>query len=527
MVNVKLTKDLVTELTQRSGGFLRYDDLVQFTELNKCIQKLNKAQKKKQDEPPVTEREFILFNKWLAANGYHDKGNVEVHKFEAMGYGLRAKKDIKQGDLLLEIPTSVMITENSIYKTQLEDIVQKDPMLQNVPSLRLALFLVHEKINNNSFFAPYLKVLPKTFDLPFYFTLEEMCSLKGSPLRNECFHVNVMVAKQYCHIYKLLQDNPQVQSISPFSFHFSDFVWAVSCVMSRQNQIPNFEKLLLNTTSNINNAKETVMALIPLWDFANHAEGHLTTHFEGASMRAACTAMQNYKPNDQVFIYYGNRGNRELFMYSGFVTPLNKFDAISVSMSIKDVADSPALTKRKEAAFASLGLRSECTVHLSGRFVPSECILFGGILDLSDSEVTKIFGEEINSNKDKDEVLALVEKKGRTFLSSKIDAWLRAYPEDNVKEENQTIHSKNATFMWKLEKRILSETLALLQSTKELSEITTDSNPPVIESAPAATSTSTSTSTTSSSDAIKKKKKKNKKAKAKEAAATTTNITAP
>lgn len=71
--------------------------------------------------------------------------------------------------------------------------------------------------------------------------------------------------------------------------------------------------------------------------------------------------------------------------------------------------------------------------------------------------------------------------------------------------------------MWKLEKQILTDTLNLLQSSKELKEISEDPSPPVLSRAPAVDETAT-TSATSSANANKKKKKKAKKAKAKEAA---------
>ena len=40
--------------------------------------------------------------------------------------------------------------------------------------------------------------------------------------------------------------------------YYADFVWAVGCVMSRQNEIPQKDE------------KQTTLALIPLWDMCNH-----------------------------------------------------------------------------------------------------------------------------------------------------------------------------------------------------------------------------------------------------------------
>ena len=47
-------------------------------------------------------------------------------------------------------------------------------------------------------------------------------------------------------------------------FHLSDFMWAVGCVMSRQNKLPCQ-----------GSPEKTTMALIPLWDMANHENGRV------------------------------------------------------------------------------------------------------------------------------------------------------------------------------------------------------------------------------------------------------------
>ncbi len=45
-------------------------------------------------------------------------------------------------------------------------------------------------------------------------------------------------------------------------FYFKDYLWAMSIVMSRQNEIP------IDTES-------TQLALIPVWDMCNHVEGNV------------------------------------------------------------------------------------------------------------------------------------------------------------------------------------------------------------------------------------------------------------
>eukprot|EP00026_Physarum_polycephalum_P007349 Phypoly_transcript_07408.p1 GENE.Phypoly_transcript_07408~~Phypoly_transcript_07408.p1 ORF type:complete len:325 (-),score=108.12 Phypoly_transcript_07408:8-982(-) len=312
----------------------------------------------------------------------------------------------------------------------------------------------------------------------------------------------------------MLQDNPSV--MSSFSFHLADYLWAVSCVMTRQNRVPDSPEFSEKNPGGL------LIALIPFWDFANHkGTGYLSTFFDGESQTIQCTSMSDYKKNEQVYIYYGNRDNRDFFMFSGFVTPENKFDSVSVSMTPEDVSDTPALTKRKETVFASLGLRSEITVPLSGRFLPPEYLLFGGILSLSDEDLSKIFGPNLDQVKTPEEALKLVDAHARPFLAKKVEEWIQAYPEKDATAANPSLsaHTKNAIFMWTKEKKILTDTLSLLTSSTPLSELTSDPSPPppqkkeiVITPPPSSSSSSSAPSSTpSSTGAAKKKKKKSKK----------------
>ncbi len=55
-------------------------------------------------------------------------------------------------------------------------------------------------------------------------------------------------------------DDPEL-FVSSVGFNYTDFVWAVSCIMSRQNKIPSKE------------TNEPILVLIPFWDMANHSPG--------------------------------------------------------------------------------------------------------------------------------------------------------------------------------------------------------------------------------------------------------------
>ena len=104
-------------------------------------------------------------------------------------------------------------------------------------------------------------------------------------------------------------------------FTYDDFVWAVSCVMSRQNEIPSKPTLPSPT-----------LALIPLWDLCNHSSGSISTFFNVETSTCDCYAQQDFRADEEFRIFYGGRSNLELLLQQGFVYPLNDFDSYLVKL---------------------------------------------------------------------------------------------------------------------------------------------------------------------------------------------------
>ncbi|KAL8168972.1 UNVERIFIED_CONTAM: Histone-lysine N-methyltransferase setd3, partial [Gekko kuhli] len=97
------------------------------------------------------------------------------------------------------------------------------------------------------------------------------------------------------------------------SFTYDDYRWAVSSVMTRQNQIP------------AEDGSRVTLALIPLWDMCNHTNGlqlplsaeeiiagvwmtcmgyaienrQITTGYNLEDDRCECVALQDFKPGEQ------------------------------------------------------------------------------------------------------------------------------------------------------------------------------------------------------------------------------------
>lgn len=84
--------------------------------------------------------------------------------------------------------------------------------------------------------------------------------------------------------------------------------------MTRQNSIPRSTASADGVEST---EGQTTPALIPLWDLANHIDGHVTSSFNAENKQIEGSALLDFKRDDQIFIYYGIRNNTNFLVHNG------------------------------------------------------------------------------------------------------------------------------------------------------------------------------------------------------------------
>lgn len=90
--------------------------------------------------------------------------------------------------------------------------------------------------------------------------------------------------------------------------------------MTRENMIPRAsvtKKVATNGAADASQQTETIAALIPFWDMANHRQGRVTSFFNLATDEMESTAQYDFKKGEQIFIYYGDRCNADLMIHNG------------------------------------------------------------------------------------------------------------------------------------------------------------------------------------------------------------------
>uniref|UniRef100_A0A336K0U1 protein-histidine N-methyltransferase n=1 Tax=Culicoides sonorensis TaxID=179676 RepID=A0A336K0U1_CULSO len=275
------------------------------------------------------------FTKFIEDNG-GKINDVKITDFPGYDLGLEALKDFKENEMFITIPDKLVFSfdkaaENVQYAAKMVSLIA------SMPNISLAFFLMIERLNPNSFWKPYLDVLPERYSTVMYFTPTELNELKGSSALAPALNQIKNIARQYAVLYQIYQqlgEDPknEIGKLLKERFTYDLYCWAVSTVMTRQNLIPITSPTTDNLTKDDNPI--TKPALIPFWDMANHTNGHLTTSYNIESHQVESLTLNECKKGEQIFIYYGNRNNTDLLVHNGFVFPNNKNESIMIRLSL-------------------------------------------------------------------------------------------------------------------------------------------------------------------------------------------------
>lgn len=425
-------------------------------EVDKLLQKIMSIEDEINIELPERNKESIdNLTSWMTENGARIEG-VELGEFDGYGYGLKALRDVKEGDFMISVPRKLMMTTDLARNSELESLVRNDTLLMHMPNIILALFLLLEKFKGSSFWEPYIKALPSSYTTVMYFTPQELEALKGSPIYESAIKQCKSIARQYGYLYNLFQKSTDPASeILRDVFTYKQYRWAVSTVMTRQNLIP---------TSKPENPM--ILALIPYWDMGNHDNANLTTDYNVEGDQSEYYSCRDFSANEQVFMSYGARPNCDVFLHNGFVHVNNKNDGLRLKLGV---------SKSDPLAEPRQNLLSEIAVPHSGEF-----LLTPGPVDGKLLAFLRVFNMEKEHldhwmlNESRFDLLhpdcavdTSVERKMWQFLATRLKLLLAAYPTTLEYDEKLVESKKNMAPCMKLavlqrltEKRILTKVLA-------------------------------------------------------------------
>ncbi|CAN9502019.1 unnamed protein product [Ophioblennius macclurei] len=352
VVSPKEMMYLISELLQKcsSAAPSAGKEWEEYVQIRGLVEKIRKKQKGMSVVfEGIREDYFSDLMIWAQENGAACEG-FAVDNFGTEGYGLRATRDIKAEELFLWIPRKMLMTVEAAQNSVLGPLYSQDRILQAMGNVTLALHLLCERADPASFWLPYVRTLPQDYDTPLYYQQEDVQLLLGTQAVQDVLSQYKNTARQYAYFYKLIQTHPAASKLPlKDSFTFDDYRWAVSSVMTRQNQIPTED------------GSRVTLALIPLWDMCNHTNGLITTGYNLEDDRCECVALQDYKENEQIYIFYGTRSNSEFVIHNGFFFQDNAHDRVKIKLG---VSKSERLYAMKAEVLARAGIPASCVFAL-------------------------------------------------------------------------------------------------------------------------------------------------------------------
>merc|ERR1719150_2531845 len=278
------------------------------------------------------------FLSWITELGAVIDG-VEVADFGEHGLGLRVTKDIKQGEEVIRVPQKAMMSVDTAKASSIGTLIEKDPLLQTMPNVVLAVHLLIERNSPASIWEPYINSLPHSYTTVLYYDQKKFEELRGSPALEDALKQYKFVARQYAYFYRLFANTLLKDYLT-----YDEYRWAVSTVMTRQNLVPGRD------------SETVVNTLIPFWDLANHDNGELSTDYDPDTPATVCLAHRDFASGDQLTIFYGVRANCDLLIHNGFVFPDNQTDGLILRLG---VAKTDPLFAERTKLLTDLGINNQ------------------------------------------------------------------------------------------------------------------------------------------------------------------------
>ncbi|KAM3595000.1 uncharacterized protein V6R79_016896 [Siganus canaliculatus] len=462
VVSPKEMMNLISELLQKcsSAAPSAGKEWEEYIQIRGLVEKIRKKQRGMSVVfEGCREDYFPDLTSWAQENGA-TCDSFTVTNFGSEGCGLRATRDIKADELFLWIPRRMLMTVESARNTVLSHLYSHDRILQAMGNVTLALHLLCERANPVSFWLPYIRSLPQEYNTPLFYLQDEVQLLLGTQAVLDVLSQYKNTARQYAYFYKLIQTHPAASKLPlKDSFTFDDYRWAVSTVMTRQNQIPTED------------GSQVTLALIPLWDMCNHTNGLITTGYNLEDDRCECVALQDYKANEQIYIFYGTRSNAEFVIHNGFFYQDNAHDRVKIKLG---VSKSERLYAMKAEVLARAGIPVSCifALHCNEPPISAQLLAFLRVFCMTEEELRDYLLGDCAVNKiytlgnSEFPVSWENEIKLWTFLETRAALLLKTYKTSS--EEDRSIlekpelsfHSRVVVQLRLAEKQILEKVLA-------------------------------------------------------------------
>lgn len=252
---------------------------------------------------------------WAAANNIKRKLMI-AHVQEYGGKGLVAMEDIGIGDVVLEIPLDLVISnddEDDDYDHFFGRALRHSKYEEFPVNGKMLSWLIDERSKVDSKFGVYFKTLPEEFKLGLFFSDDAELATHGTQLRSGINTANWDAEKLFDKLRLL---NPRAS--------LEDFNWAYGLWFSH-----GINAILPNGMRR--------RCLVPFAGFFNHSLFPHVLHCEWGTESLKFTASRPCRKGAQCYLSYGNLSGPELVLYYGFLPKgINYSDAIKIEPDFCD-----------------------------------------------------------------------------------------------------------------------------------------------------------------------------------------------
>ncbi|KAL9442416.1 hypothetical protein AB3S75_020842 [Citrus x aurantiifolia] len=271
------------------------------------------------DKNYTCEKEKCLVQ-WGESNGVKTK--LEIAYVGGAGRGAVAMEDLRVGDIALEIPVSIILSEDLVHKSDMYNVLGKIEGMSS--ETMLLLWSMKEKHNCGSKFKNYFDCLPKEFHTGLSFGVDAIMALEGTLLLEEIMQAKEHLRTQYDELFpRLCNDYPDI--FPPKFYTWEQFLWACELFYSNSMKII-FADGKLRT------------CLIPIAGFLNHSLNPHIVHYGRVDSATNSLKFPLSRPcniGEQCCLSYGNFSTSHLITFYGF-SPQgdNRYDVIPIDIDV-------------------------------------------------------------------------------------------------------------------------------------------------------------------------------------------------
>ncbi|OMP07763.1 hypothetical protein COLO4_07069 [Corchorus olitorius] len=260
---------------------------------------------------------------WAKNHGV--KTRLQIAYIEGAGRGAIAMENLEVGDIAMEIPASIIISEDLVYKSDMYHILEKIDEMSS--ETMLLLWSMKEKHNCNSQFKMYFDTLPENFNTGLSFGVEAIMALDGTLLFEELMQAKEHLRAQYNELFPALSnDHPDI--FPPELYTWEHFLWACELWYSNSMRIM-FADGKLRT------------CLIPVAGFLNHSlHPHIVRYgkVEPATNSLKFPLSRPCSVGEECCLSYGNLSGSHLITFYGFLPQGdNPYDIIPLDFDVDQV----------------------------------------------------------------------------------------------------------------------------------------------------------------------------------------------